>query len=415
MAFQTALSGLNSAQTDLDVIGNNIANASTSGFKQSRAEFSDVYAASLAGSGSNAVGGGSRVSGVTQQFGQGSVEFTENGLDLAINGDGFFRLNDNGSTVYSRAGNFGVDRDGYIVNQQGQNLTGYLANSSGQMTGALGDLQIGASSFPPQATSTVDVEVNLDASDPVLLPAFDPLDPASYNNVTSTTIYDSLGNSHTQDYFFVKTNTANNEWEVYVAIDGVVKTLDDGINPPGTSIPLQFDTNGQIVANATFSDNFSVTDWNPVGATQPQPIDVSFAGSTQYGSDFNVLDINPGGYATGELSGVDVDEAGVIFARYTNGQSRALGQVALAQFSNTQGLKPLGDNAWAGTYASGAEIVGAPDSGGLGAIQSGALEGSNVDVSKELVDMITAQRNYQANAKMITTEDEMTQTIMNIR
>lgn len=415
MAFQTALSGLNSAQKDLDVIGNNIANASTSGFKQSRAEFSDVYAASLAGSGSNAVGGGSRVSGVTQQFSQGSVEFTENGLDMAINGDGFFRLNDNGSTVYSRAGNFGVDRDGYIVNQDGLNLTGYLANSSGQMTGALGDLQIGTSSFAPQATSLVDVEVNLDDGEsvPAVAP-FDLTDPATYNNVTSTTVYDSLGNSYIQDYYFVKTAVPN-EWDVYVAIDGVGQTIDDGVNPPSSTMTVDFDQNGQIVGDT----DFTVVGWQPVtdqnGVPIEQQIDISLAGSTQYGSDFNVLDIAPDGYATGELSGVDVDEAGVIFARYTNGQSRALGQVALAQFNNTQGLKPLGDNLWTGTYASGAEIVGAPDSGGLGAIQSGALEGSNVDVSKELVDMITAQRNYQANAKMITTEDEMTQTIMNIR
>ncbi len=648
MAFNTALSGLQAASGDLNVIGNNVANASTVGFKESRAEFADVYAST--GGGGTSIGSGVILSSVTQQFSQGQIAFTNNNLDLAVNGDGFYILSKNGEITYSRAGSFGVDKDGYVTNSLDQRLRGFLADSSGNITGAQGDLQISTANLSPQATSDVNFTVNLDASATPPTSPFNtgftpanPPDPSSYNTTTSSTIYDSLGNSHIMTSYFVKV-PAENQWQVFIGVDGADVTPTAATPPVGAPpvsyspnevaapFTLVFDNNGNLVPNnpaappvyygpgpvtsstpalgasgslnpielneltingvpivateatsdifsttdrrasavaiadainqnsnlhgvtatanpttvnlgiptlgnldagdftingtpisgavandaallnlintetpvtgvvatqpggagtaitltaadgrniqlqtdgaqangaqfanfdlnsgaldqvqrATFSlsttnnkgitiggtaptgvgliagaqagviqsssDVISIPDWIPgAGAASPQVFDLNFGSSTQFGAPFSVTALSQDGYSTGRLSGADVDPSGTIFARYSNGQSLALGQVALANFGNVQGLSPQGDSAWAETFASGPALIGAPGTADLGVIQSGALEESNVALTDELVALIVAQRNFQANAQTIRTSDAVTQSIINIR
>jgi len=467
MSFQTALTGLSAAQGNLGVTGNNIANSSTTGYKKSRAEFADVYAASVYGSSSTAIGGGVKLSSVAQQFTQGNIEFTDNPLDLAISGEGFFRLDDNGSTLFSRSGMFKVDKDGYLVNSTGQQLTGYQANPNGTITGQLGSLQVDTANQAPSATGSnttnggIDAVLNFDANESVIddtIPAneFSRSNPDTYTSTTSMTTYDSLGNSlQTTMYFARRPNAGGNSvWDVYTyvtATDSAGTRTDIEIPPagaapadptatppvPNTPATLEFDANGQLVnVTPATAGNPDAIDYNapanhavvdpttgaPTGQTLTDitggtfaDFDVNMGGSTQYGSPFAVSTLTQDGYATGQLSGVDVAENGTLFARYTNGQSRALGQVALASFANPQGLKPNGDTMWAESFDSGQPLVGSPGSSTLGLLQAGALESSNVDISKQLVNMIVAQRDFQANAKMISTEDQVTQSIINIR
>jgi flagellar hook protein FlgE len=407
MSFRTALSGLNSASADLGVISNNIANSSSTGFKSSRTEFADIYAASNIGTASNAIGSGVRLASVAQQFAQGNVAFTNNALDLAINGQGFFRLSDNGTIVYSRAGAFSVDRSGYIVNGANQRLTAFQADTLGNITGAIGDLKLTTSDIAPKTTTTVNVGLNLNAAAAIPTAAFSPSDATSYNNSTSLTIYDSLGTSHLATMYYRK--TAANTWATYLYVDG---TLVDG---PDT---LGFSTSGALATINTVAvppTTITSPSFTPSGGGAAMTLTLDYAASTQFGSNFSVNSLTQNGYTTGRLSGVDIDTSGVVFARYTNGQSRALGQVALANFSNPQGLRQLGNTAWAESFESGAALIGAPGSASLGVLQSGALEGSNVDLTEQLVNMITAQRNFQANAQVISALDTVTQAIINIR
>ncbi len=407
MAFGIAISGLKAASSDLNVIGNNIANAATSGFKESRAEFADVYPASNLGTSSNAIGSGVSVAAVTQQFAQGNISFTNNNLDLAANGQGFFRLSDNGAIVYSRAGAFGVDRNGFIANSAGLHLTGFLADAAGNITGALGDLQLSTADIAPSATSTIDVGVNLDAAASIPAAAFNAADATSYNNATSTTVYDSLGVSHLATMYYRK--TAANTWDTYLFVDG---TLRDGPDTLGFSASGALATvNGVAVPPTTIAS----AAFNPGGGAANMTLTLDYAQSTQFGSPFGVNSLAQNGFTTGRLSGINIDQSGVVLGRYTNGQSRAQGQVALANFADQQGLRPLGHTTWAETSASGAALVGAPGTASLGVIQSGALEDSNVELSEQLVNMILAQRNFQANAQVITTENAITQTIINMR
>lgn len=406
MSFRIALSGLNASSADLDVISNNIANVSTSGFKKSRSEFADIFSSASIGAVSTAIGSGVNVSKVSQQFSQGNIGFTDNGLDLAISGQGFFRLSDNGSTVYSRAGSFGVDRDGYVVNAKQQRLTAYLADASGNVTGALGDLQLNTADISPVASSTVDVGVNLDASATTPAAAFDVNDPSTYNNSTSLTLYDSLGTSHLGTIYF--RNTGANAWETHLFVDGTEAT-------PSVSGNLTFNTDGTL---ATPVGGQVAYDAFPVAGASDLSLTLDYASATptsQYGSNFGVNALSQDGYTSGRLSGLDISGTGIILARYTNGQSKTLGQVALANFANPQGLRQLGDTSWAESFDSGVALVGLPGSASLGNLQSGALEGSNVDLTEQLVNMITAQRNFQANSQVIKTEDTITQTIINIR
>ncbi|MCR8915547.1 flagellar hook protein FlgE [Marinobacter panjinensis] len=634
MAFNTGLSGLRAASVDLDVTGNNIANASTVGFKGSKAQFGDLYASGFLSAGSNPVGDGVRVQDVKQSFGQGNISFTDNGLDLAINGDGFFVLNNGGEVRYSRAGQFGIDKDGYVTNNQNMRVQGFVADDDGNLSGIRGDLQVETDNLAPRRTTNLRSDLNLDSretvlerrvadmgdfsvappatgfppetfqityedgsvvsvpingetpSDPnfsaadvvdvlngqeglsasatttyegmseanlqqaisdgnfafnlavggVTVPVdttgvsdpqslvnaindaqaptisasltggalrlidnrgnnltasynstnysqgpdtavgtvrpqadreitdiastgvatnltdswdartieitnqFSPLDQRTYNHATSTSIYDSLGNSHEITQFYVKQPSPGNgvgvsEWSVYLQIDGEFVAGTDQ-NP----YQARFDQDGNLASvNGDPNGEILVDDWIPKdadgtpngadgppapGETVTTPIPdppttsafvVDLGNTTQYGSEFGVNDQRQNGFATGRLSGLDVSDQGVLFARYTNGQSQSLGQVALASFNNTNGLSPVGETTWVETFESGQPIIGAPDSGTLGSIKASSIEESNVDLSAELVNLIIAQRNYQANAKTIETSDAVTQTIINLR
>lgn len=421
MSFDTAISGINAATSDLGVIGNNIANSSTTGFKTSRAEFADVYATSLLGAGANAVGKGVSLSGVTQEFTQGNISFTDNALDLAINGNGFFRLSDNGAAAYTRAGNFQVDRDGFIVTNQNQRLQAFQIGNTGEINGQIGDLQIDSSLIDPEPTSQVSITANLDSRavtptipfggphDAFAVPPVVP-DPESFNATTSVTVYDGLGNSHVMSLYFVK-GAAPNEWAVHSTIDGVTTSGPDALN---------FQDNGKFDPT-TLPIDLGITGWTPLNeagvptGAAPQDFTVALSDLSQFGADFAVSDANQNGFTTGQLFGLDIDDTGVVFSRYTNGQARALGQVAIAGFSNPNGLQPLGDTTWAETFSSGTATLGEPGTSGLGVLQSGALEGSNVDITEQLVNMIVAQRNFQANAQVIQTQDTITQTVINLR
>lgn len=405
MGFQQGLSGLNAASKNLEVIGNNVANSGTVGFKQSQAQFADVYASSLTGAGSSPVGIGTKVSQVAQQFTQGNITSSNNPLDIAINGGGFFRLSNNGTVSYSRNGQFQLDKSGYIVNSNGLRLTGYTANANGVLsTGAPSDLFINTADLAPKITSTVNAVLNLNSGDavPTTTP-FNIADPTSYNNATSVSVFDSLGNSHNVQTFYVK--TAANTWNVYASGDGVA------IGAPTVQGTLTFNTAGALTSGSPLSIAIPVT----TGAATPLTVSMDFTGTTQFGSTFSVNSLKQDGYTSGKLNGFNTSSDGMIVGRYTNGQSATLGQMVLANFANPNGLQPLGNNVWSETAASGAPLVGSPGSGPLGVLQSSATEDSNVDLTAELVNMITAQRNYQANAQTIKTQDQVMQTLVNLR
>jgi flagellar hook protein FlgE len=632
MAFNTGLSGLRAASVDLDVTGNNIANASTVGFKGSKAQFGDLYASGFLSAGTNPIGDGVRVQDVKQSFGQGNISFTDSGLDMAISGDGFFILNNGGEVRYSRAGQFAIDKEGFVVNNQNMRVQGFTADQDGNLSGIRGDLQIATDNLAPRRTTNLDTDLNLDSRESVLetrvrdigplafadiqdetfevqytdgtpnLPVdltatttardaasainnapglsasatttatfdgavalddafissasafsfsldingspltldtssinslqdlvnsinnssetaisasivpgaggsdvlrvihnqgdtldysfadgngnsdtdtveghinatsdrtvagiaststgddfevafnsspirvtnqFSPVDQRTYNHATSTTIFDSLGNSHELTQFFVKNPSPGNgvgvsEWSVYAQIDG--EFVGGTEVTPHTA---RFDQDGALQSiDGDPSGEILIDDWIPKDSTgQPNGADgppapgetvvtpipeppatsafvINLGGTTQYGAAFGVNDQQQNGFTTGRLSGLDVSDQGVLFARYTNGQSQSLGQVALAAFNNTDGLNPVGDTTWVETFESGQPIIGAPDTGTLGSIKASSVEESNVDLSAELVNLIIAQRNYQANAKTIETSDAVTQTIINLR
>jgi flagellar hook protein FlgE len=400
MPFAVALSGLNAASSDLSVTANNIANANTTGFKSSRAEFADVFAV-----GAQEIGNGVSMSSVSQEFAQGGVNFTDRGLDLAISGKGFFTMNKGGVVSYSRAGSFGVDRNGYVVNAQSERLQIFPVAGNGTFnTGTLSDLQMATADAPPQATTSSQFGINLpsDATPPAV-PTFDPTNASSYNQSTAVTIYDSLGASHTQTVYLVKSATAN-QWDAHFYIDGAAV---------GGANPLTYSNLG--VLTSPVGGSVTLPAYAPPNGAAPMNLSADFLTSTQYGSTFGVNVLSQNGFASGRLSSVDVDASGVVFARYTNGRSAPLGQVALSNFANEQGLRQLGGTSWAETFGSGDAVRGSPGTGSFGNIQAGALESSNVDLTAQLVNMITAQRNFQANAQMISTADQVTQTIINIR
>ncbi len=498
MSFNIGLSGLRAASKDLNVTGNNIANAGTVGFKQSRAEFSDVYAASVLGTGKNPQGSGVLMSNISQQFNQGNINYTQNALDLAINGNGFFQVSNNGAVSYTRAGYFGTDRQGFLVDNFGYKLQGFPVDGNGNLqNGVVGDLQIQTTNQEPKATSTINTAFNLNstlkspvtwqttydaeldrqyeaevqqriddgaadreaaiaameadnwAADASLALAeanaiFDPTDPTTYNNSTSLNVYDSQGNAHVMTQYFVKTGA--NSWDMKVLIDGR-NPADPGQEPPQPYVMgLTFNSSGALTgianpesgpfsvgpdlkvtlnsASATnpngwvpaISDGGTPATWSPNGAlANPDGIVLDFSKSSQFASAFAVNSVAQDGYTTGELAGLEIDDTGVIFARYTNGQSKVQGQIILANFANVQGLTPVGKTQWVQSFESGEPVVGTPGSGTLGALQAGALEDSNVELSDQLVNLIVAQRNYQANAKTIETESAITQTIINLR
>ncbi len=406
MSFKIALSGLNAASAELSVTANNIANANTTGFKQSRAEFADFFPQSAYGLSQNAIGAGVRLERVAQQFTQGNVNFTDNALDLAISGEGFFTVSDGGATLYTRAGEFGTNRDGYVVNASGHRLQVFPRNAGGAGFDASRtvDLRLSNADNPPGATTRIEAGFNLPAN--AVAPAttpFDATDPTSFNTSTAVTVYDSLGTAHAANLYF--TRTANpNEWTVNMQVDGV---------DVGASTTLQYSDTGTLVSPAGGQITLPAT--VPTNGSAPLSLTLDVSASTQYGEGFAVSRLGQDGFATGRLAGIDVGEGGVVQARYTNGQSAQIGQIAMASFPNPQGLQQVGSTAWAQSFNSGAPVSGAAGTGNFGDVQSGALESSNVDLTAQLVNMIEAQRNFQANAQMISTSDQITQTILNIR
>lgn len=538
MSFNIGLSGMRAATKDLSVTGNNIANAGTVGFKQSRAEFADVYAASMLGNGKNQIGSGVLLGSVSQLFNQGNINYTQNPLDLAINGKGFFQVSNNGALSYTRAGFFGTDRDGFIVDNFGNNLQGYVLDEKDQLReGVIGNLQIKSASQEPRATSDLRQSFNLNSTlnppvnwqsvhdgvlstayetslaaagqtaytdslnqagqdayddhlaanpldtagadaerlaamadtvnieqaeaereaamlDPAHITAaeaardaakadavatanaaFDPTDAASYSSSTSTNVYDSQGNAHVLTQYFIKTDS--NQWRMNILIDGrnpanpgseepygmdLVFTKDgklDSISPvSGAAIDI-LDSKGRLTLQdwvPAIADGHKPPNWSANGASAaPQGITLDMREASQYASSFAVTEVAQNGHTTGELSGIEIDETGKIFARYTNGQTKVQGQVILVDFANVQGLTPIGKTQWVQSLESGEPVPNPGGTGTLGVITAGALEDSNVELSDQLVNLIVAQRNYQANAKTIETESAITQTIINIR
>lgn len=464
MSFTQGLSGLSAASKDLEVIGNNVANANTVGFKSSQAQFGDVFAAALSGAGSSQIGIGVKLQTVAQQFTQGNVSVTNNVLDMAVNGPGFFILDNGHGIGYSRNGQFQLDKDGFIVSSAGHKLQGYPINVTTGLptTGAPQALTIPTSVADAAATGAsiggsgfkgITVGLNLD-SNATIIPAatsFNPQLPNTFNSSTSTTTYDSKGVAQTTSMFFRKQDTAAgglpNTWNVYVTVtDPVTGTLlfPQAANAPapGTTVAtpgytpavvgppavaavypstgtLTFATNGRLStaaapAPAGWAPSTAPVSFTPVGAND-EAFPFDFSASTQFGAAFGVTKLTQDGYTSGQLSGFSISPDGIILGRYSNGQSKGLGQVALATFPNMQGLQPLGSNEWAQSSASGSPVVNAPGSGNNGVLQTSATEDSNVDMTAELVNMITAQRVYQANAQTIKTQDAVMQTLVNLR
>lgn len=418
MSFTQGLSGLNTASKQLEVIGNNVANASTVGFKQSQAQFADVFAASLGGAGTSQIGIGAKLATVSQQFTQGNISMTNNPLDMAINGPGFFVLQGVSGIGYSRNGQFQVDKNSFVVTSTGKNLMGWPANAAGVVAsnGATAPLQISTASITPTSTSSLTVGLNLDSRLTVPTVAFDPNNTLSFNSSTSTTTYDSLGNAQLTSMYFRK--TAANTWDVYTTVKDPTAAAGNYLYPPtvAPAVPafvssgtLTFNTNGTWATGAP-----TVPAFTPAGAT-PQTLALNFTASTQFGASFGVTQLTQNGNTSGTLAGFSTSANGTIVGRYSNGQTKALGQVALATFPNNQGLQPLGDNVWAETGTSGGAVTGVPGSGINGVLQTGSVEDSNVDLTAELVSMITAQRVYQANAQTIKTLDAVMQTLINLR
>ena len=571
MGFQQGLSGLNASSKNLEVIGNNVANANTYGAKVARAEFNDVYAAALTGAGNTPIGIGTNLSAVAQQFTQGNISPTSNPMDMAINGAGFFQVSDGAGPVsYSRNGQFKVDRNGFIVNNNAQRLMGYPADRLGRIQpGQASMIQLPTGGIDPNPTQRVLLEMNLDArlgsSNPAVvaresaqssadtlasqasasvtaantaltamnaaLPvtvlsaaavaafttarndaataaaasataaaaygaadqatssanaataqaaantantsaqdaliaidavlAVDPANPTliaartvmqqsaaaastvavqanvhvagvgavpgaaagpqirfddadTYNNATSLTMYDAKGQEVAVSYYFQKAGT--DAWNVYATANRSSVAGTDALPQPIAT--LRFAGDGSSLISPIGPVSFNIPKSTNAAGAETMAIvgvELELGGATQYGSAFGVTDMNQDGFSAGKLTSIAVESNGVISARYSNGQSRPAGQIEIATFRNPQGLQPIGDNAWARSYASGDAVVGVPGDGNLGVLQAGALEESNVDITGELVNMITAQRIYQANAQSIKTIDQVLQTIVNLR
>ena len=446
MGFQQGLSGLGAASKALEAIGNNISNANTVGFKQSTPQFADVFASALGGVGSSSqVGIGTTVKSVAQEFSQGNITSTNNPLDIAINGNGFFRMVDaTGAPSYSREGQFQVNKDGYLVNSTGLRLSGTMpATGSAPVP-----IFIDTSNMAPRPTGSglpvptgLVLGLNIDSRENVpVTAAFSPTDPTSYNKSTSATVYDTLGNAHQLGLFFVKVaqpvpplSPPTQDWQVYSNIDGgtnsaVTARVDAAGNPlPIDLMPpytLTFDSSGKLSASIDETGaasttaglfNVSLSPGVVSSALVPMTFALNLESTTQYGNIFGVNSITQDGYTSAQLSGLSVSKDGVVQGRYSNGQSKDLGQVVLTTFKNPNGLMSLGSNQWAETAASGQAQIGSPGAGGNGILQSSAVEESNVDLTKQLVDMITQQRDYQANAQTIKTMDQVLQTLVSMR
>lgn len=448
MSFGIALSGISAAQKDLDTTANNISNVNTTGFKESRAEFANVYASSIFSSGKTKVGDGVSTSQVAQQFHQGALEFTNNSLDLAITGDGFFAMTPDLASrdmTFTRAGAFKLNKDNFIVDAKGNFLQGFQTDPSTGATTSVSlttttAIQIPDSAGAPRSTSNVFISMNLDSRlSTAPTAAFSPSDISSYNSSTSTTVYDSLGEAHVLGVYFVKAAApATNLWNVHMTIDGtdLSSLAGSGVGGGVAGAPvttLQFNSSGEptVVAPATtFTDVALVGDptvANSIssiltnGATFPNRMTINWADQsgtkipTQYASKFEVNSLEQDGATVGRLTGIDIDAGGKVVASYSNGDSSFLGQIAIARFGNVQGLRQVGNTAWKKSLDSGEPLAGEANTGTFGSIESSALESSNVNLTNELVDLISAQRNFQANSRALEVNSTLQQTVLQIR
>ncbi|MGX5913373.1 flagellar hook protein FlgE [Aliidiomarina sp. Khilg15.8] len=473
MSFFIALSGLSASQRDLDTSSNNVANVNTTGFKGSRAEFGDVYASSLFTNSRTKVGDGVSTQRVAQQFSQGTLDFTENALDMAIKGNGFFITSPEPGSQdlsYTRSGAFKLDRNNFIVDNSGNFLQAYPVNSETGQTSSTALSTTSAIELPstagaPSPSNNLYQSVNLDArvspflgtnaaGDPAPYEAndvseFDPRDAATYNDSTSATVYDSLGEAHTVTSYYVKRD--NNVWDVYKSVDGQLVDLEPKVDENGdplgevgansadlgagsfTSVRIRFDNSGNPapaldaagdpipLSNGTTFHPAQFTSGALTNGADPLNLDFNFRSKgggdrpTQFASAFELTALDQDGTTVGRLTGVDVDDTGLIAASYSNGETRFLGQVAMANFNNEQGLEQVGGTKWKQTIDSGQPITGVAGQGTYGSIESSALESSNVNLTEELVDIIVAQRNYQANSRSLEVNSTLQQTILQIR
>lgn len=449
MSFQTGLSGLSGASKSLDVIGNNIANANTVAFKSSRNEFSELVASSLGAGGGRGAGIGTSSATISQQFTQGNVNITGNNLDVAINGGGFFQVTKvDGSTAFTRDGQFKLDKVGNLVTNTGANLMRYQMDpETGLKAGETlekATIPTGAP-IPAKQTSSITAEFNLDARAKIAATAIPPTPIGTYG--TSISAFDAQGVALPVNLYFSRlapgtapvaaTTPPSDLWGIYD------KTLDTSVTPAVAPTPIgfvAFDATGKLSAayNAagvatTGVATTATTPPNPitalglgqielpltsasttVGALTPVPI-LDLSSVTQYGTAFNVSNLTQNGYTAGELTSLNIEPTGVITTRYSNGQSKAFGQIALANFRNVQGLAPIGGGEYIETATSGQAVKGSPGVGKFGELRAGAVEESNVDLTAELVNMMTAQRNYQASAQTIKTQDQVLSTLVNLR
>jgi flagellar hook protein FlgE len=430
-SLYTAVSGMNANGTALEVIGDNIANLNTTGFKNSRVTFGDVLSQTVSGGvGSSQVGRGVMIQDVSPQFTQGAFESTGNALDLAIDGDGFFQVKDGDMKFYTRAGQFSLDKDGKVVNPDGYVLQAFLADPSGKITGTTGDLVFSNTPSQAKATSLINAAVNLNASEETQTNAFtldangDGVndDPANYNSSTTVSVYDSLGGEHKVTIYFSK--TGDNTWEANF-VNNNPDTADPNTMILAGTQALSFDTDGSLIDDSSGTPidfDFGASVLTPqsvtfdfgTGTGEPTP-GTGFDGTTQFSSAFSVSSINQDGYGVGIFKNITVNENGIVSATFTNGQLRTIGQVALGRFLDPGSLTKLGRNLYAETYDSGQAVIGAPDTSGIGRVLSNTLELSNVDLAQEFVKMISAQRAFQANSRIITTTDELMQEMINLK
>lgn len=412
MGFQQGLSGLNAASKNLDVIGHNIANSGTVGFKASRTEFANMVASAMGLAQGNNNGIGVQVDAIAQQFTQGGITLTGNSLDVAINGNGFFQIQQpDGSMAYSRAGNFKLDKDGNVLTNNNGRLMGYPVDpvSGKALTGTVQPLNFPLGTpIAAKETTEAKISLNLDARVPDATSTTPPTPRSTYG--TSITVYDSQGVAHQADLYFVK--NGSNNWDVYDKLDDPTAT------PPvvGAVIgSVTFDANGKLTSGSPLPITITTAPTNPNDPPTDLNISVDLSDSTQFGTKFAVSETTQNGYTSGQLTGMNIGPDGTITTTYSNGVSRPEGVIALATFRNTQGLADIGNNLWVETASSGQPTVGQPTSGAFGALRAGALEESNVDLTAELVNMMTAQRAYQANAQTIKTQDQVMSTIVNLR
>jgi flagellar hook protein FlgE len=414
----TAISGMKANGTSLSVIGDNIANMNTIGYKASRISFGDVMSQTLtSGTSSSQIGRGVLVSDISPLFTQGSFESTGNALDLAVDGDGFFIVRDVSGIYYTRAGQFTLDKDGFIVDPNGLKVQGYQYTTAGQLTGILGDIDVSKFNNSTAPTANVNISANIDSRSIEIPAGFDINDPQNTSHFSSVvTVYDSLGNARHITLYFTKVSGNQWQWNAVVSSNDSASGNTE-IQASGT---MTFDSTGALVTLT--SDTGTVTGTSAQetfnfggGATPNQPIRINFQNFSQFASESSTIFQSQDGFPAGTLKGLSISQEGVISGIFTNGQIKPIAQLALAKFMAPTQLTKFGRNLYTESFDSGVAIIGTPNNSGLGRVLSNTLELSNVDLAEEFVRMISAQRGFQANSRIITTTDELMQELVNLK